>query len=96
MPTNSRVREERIKFLLTWAHEHLGDAVYPFDKILSKARKTWPTLGDETIESYARAALRAYLNGGIPVQTTLPVHRIASEPQPLSELSYNPLQQPYG
>jgi hypothetical protein len=85
MPTNSRIREERIKFLTTWAYEHLGDAFHPYDKILSKARKTWPTLSDETVASYARAATRAHLTGGIPVQTTLPVHRIASDP--LSELT---------
>ena len=71
MPTNSEIREERIQFLIQWAARNLGNALYPYDRILVKARKTWPTLDESTVASYAHSATRAYYAGGLVVQTTL-------------------------
>ena len=89
MPTNSDVREERIEFLIQGAHKHLGNALYPYDRILVKARKKWPTLDEKTIASYALAATRAYLTGGVLVQRTLVPYSLTqvSEEYPVEPLN---------
>lgn len=67
----SKTRQERIELLTLWAHRKLGDTFHPYDKILRQAQKIWPTLSYKTQTSYARAATKAYLEGGVPVQKSM-------------------------